>query len=290
MQPDPAGDARAAAAVLLAAASALRARGGRPPLEVDDDVIARLATRVAHLASTDPEGSHLAVRDQEVVGMTQAVRREDLWVLVHLFVDPGAQSGGVGSALLAEAWRTGSDAPAGMIGASSDPRAIGRYARLPGFALHPTLVATGPVRHLPPVPGAPLVRAGTDGDLALADRIDRALRRGPHGPDLRHLLDTGAALLVVDDRGYAVVDGRGTGPVRIGPLAATDVAAATALLVVGLAGAAGRDVQLARLTADQQWALRVAADAGLSLSPSGPLVLRGFGTAPAPYLADPALC
>jgi hypothetical protein len=47
------------------------------------------------------------------------------------------------------------------------------------------------------------------------------------------------------------------------------------------------DVQVAEfgwLTADQQWAMRLAMEAGLELHPVGPIALRGFDRSPAPYV------
>ena len=116
--------------------------------------------RIAHLCGTDPAGTFVAERDGVVIGVAQAMRRERLWCLSLFAVDPGAQSGGAGRALLARALGYGAGTDAGMIVSSNDPRALRLYG-LSGFSLHPTLSADGTVerRALPaPDPADPRAR------------------------------------------------------------------------------------------------------------------------------------
>jgi len=198
-----------------------------------------------------------------------------------------AQSQGLGRRLLEAAHHYGDGAKTGLIGAAPDPRAITRYAALPGFEVHPTVTASGMLRR--PVRPDPAVRHGSVAALDAASAIDVELREGAHGPDLDHLLGQGASLLVLDAQGYAVVEHGG-----VSLVAALDEAAATSLLCSALvvaAESAGPDgVQTGRMTGNQQWAIRTATEAGLALRPWGPLITRGFPGPPAPCIPHAALC
>lgn len=52
----------------------------------------------------------------------------------------------------------------------------------------------------------------------------------------------------------------------------------------------GAEVQIARIGGGHQWALRVALDAGLVISPGGGLVTRKVAAANAAYLPDNVFC
>jgi hypothetical protein len=153
-----------------------------------------------------------------------------------------------------------------------------------GFDLHPSVTAWGQVergRLRQPRTG---VRDGTAADAGLAADLDSRLRGGPHGPDLERLLAEGCRLLVLPDRGYAVA--RGAKPVF---LAAVDEPSAINLLSAVLASAEdGEMVEVSWMTSSQQWAIRVAIEAGLELHPVGPVMTRGLDALPAPYLASGA--
>lgn len=281
-----AGHVDASAETLEAALGALIAEMALPPQRFDAVTAAATARRIAHLRSTDPDGSWVAVDQGEVIGLAQSIRRDACWVLVHLFIRPGSQSRGVGGALLARARAYAADAPVGLIGATPDPRAIRTYAHMDGFRVVPTLAAFGVVR-----PDgldarrASGVRDGTTADLELAADLDRRRRGGAHGPDLAFLLTQGWSLRVVPGRGYAA-----SGP-NLALLATEDEEAAESLLVDALLRVAGTaPVQLPRMTAEQHWAHGIVLDAGLSLRPWGPLVVRGLDAAPAPYLPHPSMC
>ncbi len=56
--------------------------------------------RVAYLVDTDPDGGFVAVRDGRVIGMAQAMLRDELWCLSLLTVAPAAQGAGAGRALM----------------------------------------------------------------------------------------------------------------------------------------------------------------------------------------------
>ncbi len=96
------------------------------------------------------------------------------------------------------------------------------------------------------------------------------------------MLQTGCRLLVAEPpagRGYAIVcEGA---PVIV---AATDPGAAADLLRSCLAEGSGAEVEIRWITGAQNWAIPVALDAGLSLSPSGPICVRGDLGPLTPYL------
>jgi GNAT superfamily N-acetyltransferase len=239
----------------------------------------------AHLLCHDPDGAFVAEDDDgEVVGFALAARREELWVLCDLFVAPLAQGAGVGKLLLTKAVGYGKGLPAGIICSTADPRAIRSYARLPGFQVHPTLIARGTNDHSR-VGNTDGVREGTTTDLDFAAQLDRRLRRGAHGADLEHLIANGSALLVVDERGYAVAGE--SGPKIV---AAVDDDAGAALLRACLLHCEdGADIMIPWIGAAHQWALQVALETGMTLSPGGPLLTRNNPAATSDYLPGSAL-
>jgi GNAT superfamily N-acetyltransferase len=107
----------------------LAVRFGRPSEHPPDPAVA--AIRHHHLLRTDPGGCWVAEADGELVGVAEAIRREGLWGLSLLIVDPRAQSTGVGSALLRRA-----TAPAA--GSSCPRRTPGRCARTRGSGWRPS--------------------------------------------------------------------------------------------------------------------------------------------------------
>jgi GNAT superfamily N-acetyltransferase len=237
--------------------------------------------RLHQLLERDPGGAWVAEADGEPAGAALAIDRDGLWGLSLLVVDPRHQSSGVGRALLeralayADGGRRG-----GIILASPDSRALRAYARA-GFVPHPSLSARGR-----PAPGeAPAgVREGGEEDLELTERIDRAVRGAPHGSDIPALLRAHCRLLVVEDRGYAVVGG---GSVRL--LAALDDAAAADLLRAALAAVPeGEEISVEWITARQDWAIGPVLDARLELRTDGAVFLRGDVGSFRPYLPSGA--
>ena len=240
----------------------------------------RARARHAHLCSTDPDGCFVAEAGGRVVGVALALVRERLWYLSLLAVDRELQAHGVGARLLEATLTTAAGLPAAMIMSSSDPKALRRYARA-GFALLPGYEATGLVDRsaLPPVPD---VREGDwDADVERVDDLGRRLRGAGYGPDLAHLRDQGARLLVADD-GFAVLR---DGSLKL--LGAAAPATAQQLLWASLAEADG-EVEVSPLTAGQQWAVEVALQARLSLRPGTSMCTRGAVGPLAPYLPSGA--
>jgi hypothetical protein len=166
-----------------------------------------------------------------------------------------------------------------MIASSVHPAAMRRYA-LAGFSLQPTLMAGGKVRR-ESLPAGLKAREGT-ADLELAAKVDRLVRGAPHGPDLEFMLRTGSRLLVAEGssgQGYAVV---WEGSPAL--LAATAPETAADLLWSCLAESGSSDIEVHWITSSQSWAVPVVLKAGLSLSPAGPICVRGELGPLTPYL------
>jgi acyl-coenzyme A thioesterase PaaI-like protein len=230
---------------------------------------------------TDPGGAWVAERDGALVGAALGIVREGLWGLSLLIVDPPAQSAGAGRELLRLAWEHGNGARGRVILSSTDPRAMRAYSRL-GLDAHPCLAARGRPRAVLP----PEVRAGDAADLPLTEAVDRAVRGAAHGGDITTMLDTGASLLVLPERGYAVLSG---GRVRM--CAAYDEESARTVLLGALAriAAAGEEAEVEWLSGRQQWAIRVCVETGLSLDADEGCVFVGGDVGPfAPYLPSGA--
>ncbi len=234
--------------------------------------------RHRHLVRTDPGGCWVAEQDGELVGAAEALVREGLWGLSLLLVHPRAQSTGVGTALLRRAHVLADGARGRIILSSQDARALRAYRRL-GLRPQPCLKAVGTPRG---VTEPATVRTGTRDDIPLTEAVDRAIRGAAHGADIGCLLDMGAQLLVVPDRGYAVIR-RG---VRL--LAATDDDAARDLLRAVLARADG-EAEVDWLSERQSWALDVCLDAGLDLRADAGTVFTDGEIGPfRPYLPSGA--
>ncbi|WP_130796298.1 GNAT family N-acetyltransferase [Streptomyces otsuchiensis] len=239
-----------------------------------------------HLVRSDPGGCWLAEDlTGRPLGAVHASLREGTWALPLLVVHPRARGGGVGGALLARALEYGRGTLRGMTGCCADPVAA-RLVRHAGFDLHPTLRLSGALDHARlPVPDGPAIEGGA-AQRDLMDSVDRAVRGGAHGPDHAELL-LHHRVVVADDlagSGYAYVCDEG----RIELLAATSRRIAARLLAAALLSLpSGSPVTLARLTADQQWAVDVGLAAGLNVTGSGVLGLRGMRP-PAPYIPSAA--
>jgi GNAT superfamily N-acetyltransferase len=279
-------DVPAAAAVGGAALDALIPQEHRP--SGDAEVarhVARRERRVGHVRDLDPGGAWVAEQDGEIVGIALALVREGLWGLSLYGVKPGLQGQGIGGPILAGAvgYAEEACAPNGIILSSTDPRAMRRYARA-GFRLLPCVAAAGALNRSRLPAGLRSRPGDAEDDRELIDAVSRHVRGASHGPDLQAMLDTGSRLLVLDGRGWAAV--RDGSPVLV---AARDDAAARDLLWSCLAtGDAGTTVHLDFISAGNDWAVEVALDAGLALSPDGPVFVRGDAGPLAPYLPSGA--
>jgi predicted N-acetyltransferase YhbS len=232
---------------------------------------ARWAQRLGHLLATDPDGSFVAERDGRVIGVAQAMRRERVWCLSLLAVQPGVQSTGAGRQLFERCLDYGARSAAGLIVSSNDPRALRLYG-LAGFALRATFDADGVVDRRALPRAEPAVRDAGSGDLEALAAISREIRGAPHTTEIEFALRQGVQLLRIGDRGYAAIH-----PQRgLWLLVARDEPAAAALLWSALALIdAGERANVRWITGGQDWALRVLLRAGLRVSAYGALCVHG---------------
>jgi GNAT superfamily N-acetyltransferase len=260
MRPEDVPAARALAGAVLG--------GGRPP---ETEAMRRRAERrIAHLQTTDPGGAWVAEAAGEIVGLALALLREGIWGLSLFGVAEAHQSRGIGRELLDASFGHGADARGHLILSTESPAAMRRYARL-GLDLRPCVAAAGIVdrTRLPAADG--VADAGAAG-IPIADAIGRAVRGAGHGIDLEVALEDDASkLLLLEDRAFAWVRGE-----RIMLLGGLDDAAATRVLNAAFAATPpGATVSVDFLSAGQDWAVRACLDAGLALSPDGPLFTAG---------------
>ena len=236
--------------------------------------------RTQHFLATDPGGCWVAEGDDGLVGFATSVNRELMWILASYAVRPQLQGQGIGLQLLAAALHHGRGCLRGMLAASSDPKAVRRY-RLAGFTLHPQMLLWGSVPRAS-IPVVERVRDGSPADRDLMDSIDRRTRGAAHGAD-HELLFREYRLLVADrttGSGYVYADDAGA-PVL---LAATNRRTATDLAWAALAGSdPARPVDIAHVTAENQWLVDVALAARMEVHQRGYLALRHLKP-PQPYL------
>jgi GNAT superfamily N-acetyltransferase len=279
LRPD---DVEAADVVGFTALSQMAATYEDGPFEprTPDDV-ARAHSRIAHLQSTDPDGTWVAVDGDEIVGLALAMRRGPVWFLSLLAVATTQQGKGVGRQLLEAALTTAEDAGTVFLCASPDPKALRRYASA-GFRLHPGYVATGPVDRSA-LPAELGIRDGDwSSDRELVDDVGRTLRGAGYGVDLPAMEAVGALLLVAEDgadRGFCI---RRSG--AIVSVGATTPQLAQRLLWRALADDESPKVTVDWLTGQQQWAIDVVLAAGLSLAPQPSVCIRSAVGPMTPYL------
>ena len=250
------------------------APGEPPPSPAEERFQVR---RHLHLMATDPGGCWVAEEDGAIVGAACALIREGLWGLSFLAVDPARQARGVGRELLGRALAYGDGARGRLILSSTDPKAMRRYARA-GLDLLPCVAAAGIVDRSRLPADAPGITASDDVEATAP--ISRHVRGATHHLDIGQYLDYGMRLLRHGDRGFVVFDDR-----IVKLLAARDEQAATELLWAALARTPnGGTVGVDFLSARQQWAIRTVLEAGLALSPDGPIFTAGDVGPLAPYI------
>jgi GNAT superfamily N-acetyltransferase len=278
-------DIDAAVTVQLAAFTDLDRRNNDPVPDITDATVERQRRRHRHFVEHDPDGAFVAVAEDAIVGCAMALRRDSLWGLSLLVVDPAAQSSGAGRRLLDATLSYAEGCDRGVILSSNDHRAIRAYATS-GLSLFPQVAATGkPVLDKAP-PSVARVRDGSIADADFANEVDRLVRGAGRGPDHAWIVEI-APMYVVDDpvgRGYAYLR---NGEVYL--LAATDDETATALLWRCLVHVVddGVEVNIEHLTGEQQWAITAALDARLTIKHGGPVFWRGT-TPPRAYIPSGA--
>lgn len=258
---------------------AVRRENHLPVAERTPDLIELGQRRLRYLRGTDPGGSWVAEEGTQIVGIAQAHLRGDIWTLATLGVRPGFQDRGIGRALMTRVLGYGDPGSPGAIFSSPDPRAVHRYVSA-GFELHPTAVAFGPARKAINVP--PGVRWGSIDDSGTVRDIDRSVRGADRGSDIEFQLSIGYRLLVDDEGGYAIVrEG------RVAMLSALDEGIATRLLLSTIAQCPSEaTVDVSWITAEQQWAVRALASAGVPIRIHEAIVMRNGWQPQLPYLAN----
>jgi len=280
MRPDDVEHAEAVSAEAFLDLERRLARPGDPePRRRSPARAAQWRTRTEHFLATGADGCWVAERAGTMLGFATSYRRETTWILATYAVRPGLQGAGIGTALLDAALTHSRGCLHGLFAASDDPRALRRY-RLTGFDLHPQFHLGGELDRSA-IPPLDHVREGTVGDTELMDSLDRRTRGAAHGEDhtvLRSMFD----LLVCDHTtGSGYVYHEGGQPML---LAASNRRTATRLLWAALALVPpGTSVEIAHVTAANQWALDVAVAGRLSISTAGHLAVRGLQP-PAPYI------
>jgi ribosomal protein S18 acetylase RimI-like enzyme len=258
-----------------------------PPEQLPDEAVRspRGRGRIAHVLATDPGGCWVAEAGGEVVGVALAIMREGLWGLSLFGVRDDHHALGIGTRLLAPALAYGDGARSGIILSSEHPAAMRQYARA-GFTLHPAVAAAGMLDRalLPAGLRSRPADLCDEGDRATIDRASRHVRGASHGADVDAMGAFGWDLLVLPGQGWAAH--RDGSP---GLVAATTAAAARDLALSCLATApSGTSVHLDFITAANQWAVELALDQRLALSPEGPVFARGALGPMAPYLPSGA--
>jgi len=225
--------------------------------------------RVGHLLETDPGGCWVAEVSGEVVGVALGLVRDDVWGFSLFGLLPEHQGRGVGGELLRAALSYAEGRRGGIILSSVNPAAMRSYFRS-GFRILPT-VSLGGVARPDAIPAGLRSRAGDpDADAATIDLASRHVRGATHRRDVPTMLGS-SRLLVLDGEGFAV---HREGKVAL--LAAISDEAARDLAWSCLAEAPrGATVEMEFVSAGNDWAVDVGLRAGLSLSPEGPIFVRG---------------
>jgi predicted N-acetyltransferase YhbS len=251
----------------------------------DDARVAWALARIRHIAKHDPEGSVVAERDGEVIGVGLAIRRGKLWFLSLLAVRQGLQGGGVGRRLLDATLEYGKDCPTAMICASPDPKALRRYGRA-RFALHAGYEASG-IADRTELPAGLGIREGDwERDADFFDQLVTERRGESLGPDLDLWREQGLRLLIRDGGTPADRAAVALRPGGLGTLAAASDEAATRVLWAALAETE-KKFTIGYLLGNQQWAIDVVLAAKLPLNLTDTLCTRGMQP-PTPYLPSGA--
>lgn len=258
LRPAQPGDLPACVGVWHAGLTEYGVRVGRPPMP---PTFGPLLGLLGHLLATDPDGFWVAVADDPaasgrhdpraagtgsvpgptgpegpVVAFVSALRRDHVWFLAMLFVQPGHQERGLGRSLLARVLAGTDDATHATCTDSAQPISNALYSRLGMVPRVPVLELVG--RPTQPVAGLPdgiravpfdVLRAGpTDGagPLRLAaaiDRLDRATLGYAHPQDHAYLAAQGR-LGYLYEAGDGAVAGYGYASEvgRLGPIAVED--------------------------------------------------------------------
>lgn len=242
-----------------------------PPGTDPADADTYWAARFNRLVRTDPEGCWCAEHDDgRIVGAALSLVRDGIWGLSFFAVSPEFQAQGIGRRILTATLAHAEGCRGALIASSTDPKAMRRYSGA-GFDLHPCVAAAGIVDRSRLPRGLRSVEA--DGSaLELARPLGRATRGGAYSPeDLDVYVQAGAGVFRCGDDGLCITR---TGGISI-VLARDDETASDLLWTALAASPLGSTIEIDFITARNNWAIRVALDAGLALSPDGPMFARG---------------
>jgi GNAT superfamily N-acetyltransferase len=200
--------------------------------DIPDDLAAILRL-YRHLRSTDPDGFVVAEAplpggEARTIGFVAAVRREPLWFLSMLFIEPDAQGAGLGRELLRRVMPAGRDAALATCTDSVQPISNALYASLGLVPRLPLLRLIGlpdRIDALPALPSGVTAVRVEDGDDAWAEiaAVVRESSRIAGGADHAFVRAEGRILYL-----YAGPDGRVVGygyaseAGRVGPVGVVD--------------------------------------------------------------------
>jgi len=241
------------------------------------DRIAVFERTLARFVSADHDGAslcHVAERDGTIIGYAAAIRREDLWGLALLFVEPAEQGHGIGQGLLDRSLASATGARVRLIRASDHPQAARRYFHA-GLRLYPATSFSGtPDRTTIPtdLPG----RLGGPDDLDLVEHVDRQVRGPTRTADAQFAMEQEGQLIIVDGpegRGWTV-SRADQGPRMLG---ATTPSAGQALLWTAFAHSdPDATLHVDPVFAEHQWVVQVAMAARLQSGMTSPLFIDGW--------------
>jgi len=255
LRPARPGDLPACVGVWRAGLTEYGIRVGRPPMP---PTFGPLLGLLGHLLATDPDGFWVAEANAPgtagavaagavaaddpggtegpIVAFVSALRREHVWFLSMLYVQPGHQERGLGRRLLSQVLAGADDATHATCTDSAQPIANALYSRFGMVPRVPVLELVG--RPERPVPGLPdgiravpfdLLRTGPiDGAgprrlAAALERLDRATLGYAHPQDHAYLVAQGRlGYLYEGGDGNVVGYGYASEVGRLGPIAVQD--------------------------------------------------------------------
>lgn len=249
-------------------------------LRSDRDHATDLA-RIHHLITTDPGGAAVAADGSRIVGICQASRRGDAFLLSRLGVAPDYQERGIGRELLSMALAYAKESDKKFIFSSRDPRALHTYIR-EGFTLHPCIHLSGRARNVE-MPGS--IRLGDARDVDMMDEIDRTTRGFSRREDLELWLDLKTEVLIDEEGGYLLFMDN-----RLFTMIANSVETATRLLSCALVGAFDHPpLEVGWIVPEQHWALSAAISSRASIAVQGAVLTKDVAHFVVPYLASASL-
>lgn len=250
LRPAGSGDLPACVGVWHAGLTEYGLRVGRPAMPPTSGPLLGL---LGHLLATDPDGFWVAVAEEPraagarpagdpsdaegpIVAFVSALRREHVWFLAMLFVQPGHQERGLGRRLLARVLAGADEATHATCTDSAQPISNALYSRYGMVPRLPMLELVG--RPERPVPGLPngiravpfdILRAGpTDGAgprrlAAALEHLDRTTLGYAHPQDHAYLAGQGRLGYIYEAGDGRVVGYGYTSEVgRLGPIGVED--------------------------------------------------------------------